>query len=392
MLEKNPLVPKEKIEKELAAEEKKEKREKLVSESIKQTDKYYNSSDKVLIHYESCGRLGNPDKLYFSDYSIKHVNDITLSRTDDLLENIITILNELKHVDDESADFCVSNFLLEEFLETLVGIKFQFVGKDHTFRWLCDCQAGIDPDDQIINEAIINLASLQYRSISDADEKLKEYVNKKLQTLTPEAFKNYLLNKYKDEPISSDMASWTIEQEIESLSIKEPISLKIGDDIYDFRLTRLKDILKAQKLSTKEFAGKIKSAQSQKYKEGSPLAEYKINKKKEVENLKYQQAKAGILYTKALGLVSINGEELSDKQKIEKYITIPRNIISEFALLLDNIQFGIYHEQEFTCPECGEVSKRSLQQGFNPIEFLPMESSSTGESSKHTEFNVYIGV
>jgi hypothetical protein len=384
--EKSPVVS----EKEILKEEKERKVKQAVDqEEVEIKEKYYNRAGKVRINFESNGRFGNPPIAYYEDYSLKHINDITLSRTEDLLENIITILNEIRQPEEETP-FCHSELLLEEFLEVLIGIKYQFIGRDHTHRWICDCQRMLDPNDQVVNETIIDLSTLVYRSVEEAEVNLKKYVKNRLKDFTKSEFHQYLINKYKNDPVNLD--EWDLEKEINSIKIEEPMTLLIGEDRYSFRFSRLKDIIKAQKITQKEFNGKIKAAQSVRFKEGTSLADYKAKKNKEIEDLKYEQAKAGIFYAKALCLESINSERLSDQQKIEKYSKIPRNVIDNFIALLNEIKFGIYHEQELICPECGETSERSLQQEFNPLEFLPMESATAGERSKSKEFNIFIGV
>jgi hypothetical protein len=373
----------------LTPDEVKKRREKK-QEIVQQTkvEKFFNRGGSVAINFETMGRFSIPDIMYFKDYTIEDVNTLALSRHDDLLENVVSIMESLKN---EDANCKVSDMLIEEFLESLIGIKKQFNTTQHIHRWLCDCQSNIDENDQIVNETIIDLNEIEYKSIEEGDKLLKNYYKSVFDTMNDEDWKTYIYTKYKNNPIDN-VEEYTKEKEIEKIQLTEPIQIGIDNHIYAFRLTRIADLISAQKLSAKKYASKIKNVQNRKD-PNVAIYELKEKKKEEIDRLRYEQAKYTVIAAKALSLVSVDGRELTDdNEKINVYSKLPRSILIEFSHFIDQFKFGIQHEQEFACPICGKVDKRLLQQELNPIELLPLDATSSGERGKPAKLNIYIGL
>jgi hypothetical protein len=210
-------------------------------------------------------------------------------------------------------------------------------------------------------------------------------------SFTDEEFADYLTRKYEDE-YSGNVTDYDREKEVNAIRIKEPISQNIDGHIYKFRFTRIKDLLRAKQLAEKQFSGKIKMIQNKKV-HGVGMEALKEQKEKELEKIQKEKAKEVLIATRALSLISYDGRDLEkDEEKIALYRKIPRESLFEFIEFMEKLQFGIQDEREFTCPLCEKVSKRSLQRKFDPLEFIPVESTSTNKSSVVKRTNIFVGI
>lgn len=377
MTEENPILSPEQVQ-----EIKKQRREKKV-EHI--SDKYFMRGSRVSINYESQGRFSIPSNMYFKDYDVEDINNLTFSRQENLLENVLFILNKCKN---EDANCSVGDMVPEEFLETLVGMNLQFSnGKEHEHMWLCDCQSHKKQDEQEINKTKIDLSTLTYQPIIEADKLLKEYYRKIFDTFTQEEWIEYLNVRYKDNPI--DFNLHTKEDELETIQIKEPISQSIDGRIYAFRLMRMNDVIKGQRASIKKYSNQIKTIEAKKV----PTQELKMQREEELKKVNEEKDKYSILYSQAMTLISVDGIEFKeDEERFLTYKSIPRNDLFELIDFYDQFKFGINQEIELLCPLCGKTVKRSLRQEINSIELLPMESSTKGKSGISKTTKIYIGL
>lgn len=372
-----------------------EKRKQRRSESVIQKpiedkkeskDKFYNRGGTVAINYETMGRFNIPSTLYFKDFSTTDESDLLLTRDDDLLETTINILNKLKNQD---AKCDVGDMLKEEFFETLIGIKKQFDTTKHTHLWICDCQDSLPSEDQKVNETEIDLTKIEYKSITEADEILKNYYKDVFANLSESDWTNYIAVRYKDNP-SLELENLTKEQEIGTIQIKEPFLIKY-EHTYAFRFSRIGDLVKAKKLAVAKFAPKFKELQTRKNPNG-PLTEIKLQRQEELNKLKEDQGKYEFLVSRALTLLKVDDKELNDNEKIEIFSKLPRAIDYEMRNFLSQFKFGIQHEQEFTCPICGKVDKRLLQREIFIYELLPTQSITKRDNKLPTRSNIYVGV
>jgi hypothetical protein len=353
-----------------------------------------NTAGLVKINYESMGRFGTPETLYFDDFVGRHVNDIELSTQDNLLENLVTILNELKK-NEESFD--VKDMTSEDLLETLIAIKQQFEGDAHIHYWICDCQMEKSDKDRIINEYQLRLSELQFKSMLDVDKEMKEYMTEVFASMSDEQFKQYLIQKYKKNPLD-DIDMHTREKEVESIIVKEPFNILSGQDVYSIRYPRVDDIIKAKKYTEKIYNPKIKTIQNRR-EANVPLHELKAKKDLEIETLKEEQAKTLVLFAKAMMLQNKNDIPLSDTDKIEEFKNMKRQTTRNIENLFDILKFGLSTELELICPICGQSEKRLLRDSIDPRQLLPLnyKQSDTGDASKrnvgvNTGFNFYFGV
>ncbi len=353
--------------------------------------KIYNKGGQVAVNYETQGRFDMPSTLYFKDFTISHVNDLTLSRQEDLLENLVIILQQIKN---ENVNINIEDMLVEEFLETLVGIKMEFNTPIHIHPWICDCQNGVAQELQKVNESEIDLRTLKYKSISEVDEEMKIYFKSLFDNMSEQEFVSYLKSKYKDNSntvYKKDQE--TIDNEINKIKIKEPITIFDEEhNSYSFRFLRIKDLLNAQKLGENKYAPKIHGLKNKKFNEKDSLTNSKLQKEKEIEDVQYQQAKDTILFARAFSLLQYNGKILSTEESLNYYKKAPRSILMQLSNFMNKLEFGIYDERELTCIECGQVSKRLLRQDFTPFELLPFDTDSKGIKGQPTKFAVYFGI
>jgi len=349
------------------------------------SDKYCMRGSRVSINYESQGRFSIPENMYFKDYDIEDVNNLTFSKQEDLLENVLFILNKCKN---EDANCSVGDMVPEEFLETLIGMKLQFAnGIEHSHPWLCECQNGKPQSEQTVNETVIDLSKLIYLPIAGADKLLKDYYKEMFDSFTPEEWLAYLNVRYKEEPF--DFALHTKEAELETITIKEPISQKINDKIYAFRLMRMNDVIKGQRASTKKFNGQIKTIESKKV----PTPELKMQRDEELVKAEREKDKYSILYSQAMTLLSVDDVAFtSDEERFLAYKSIPRSDLFDLIDFYDEFKFGVNQEIELSCPLCGKTVKRSLRQEINSIELLPLESDTKRTSRSIKTNKIFIGL
>ena len=353
---------------------------KIQEVAIQEEQAIQNTAGLVKIEYESQGRFSTPSILYFDDFTPKHINDIELSNQDNLLETLLSILNDIKK---HNNDFDVKDMTAEDLLETLIAIKQQFEGNTHIHYWMCDCQMDKSEKDRIINEYILELSDLQFRSMTDVDVEMKEYMAEVFKTLTDEQFKEYLYKKYKNNPLE-DVDGHTREMEISSIVVKEPFNIISGEDVYTIRYPRLEDVIKAKKYAEKIYNPKLKNVQNRK-EHGVPLHELKSKKEDEINRLKEEQGKELVLYAKSMMLQTKNGQVLSDAEKYEEFKNnVKRKTMRNIENLFEIIQFGLSTETELTCPICGESETRLLRDVFDPRQLLPLhyKQSSNGNASK----------
>lgn len=357
-------------------------------EDIAEASKLMNSGGKAKINYESAGRFSIPEYLLFSDYTVKHISDITLSREDDIIENLLVVLNELaEHPSTPNVD--VGDMTVEEFLETLVGMKMFFNTAKHKHVWMCSCQNDVPEGQQKLSEMEIDLKSLQYKSIEESEREMRANYLELFKTFTDEEWKQYIVNRY-EEPLQI-----TREEEVAKIFISEPIIVNADNgNFYSFRLPRIRDVVIGYKLACKKFDGKIRLIKSRQ-EHGVPLAELQAKKEEEIKIVQHEKMKAAIMYAQSMTLLSENETLLSDDEKVEKYGALSRQVLMDLTQFTEAIQFGIYHEMDVTCNHCGKTERGWLQSKLNPIELLPIDDTRPNTERKlgrSTAVNVYFGV
>ena len=366
---------------------KKRKEEKTKEENIKPRIANYGGMAKV--EYESCGRYNIPGLLYWENYNTEHVSDLSLTGEEELLPAVVAILNELKHGDEDNK-VDILDMTNEEFIETLIAIKANYdeTGEPHKHRWMCKCQKDIPDDEKELSVSNIDLSTLQYTNIQEADEKLREYYKTQLEALSKEDYSEYLKSKYGQNIQKS------IKEEVETISIKDPIKLvnPANGDVYEYAFPRMRHTIKGYQKAIDEFRWPIKKVEQRKARN----EEEKAQRQKEMDDLLKQRAKQVAKYIRAFSLMKFNGKELSDEQKIEVYRKMPINLLYDLTNFQELMQFGLTDERELTCNLCKETDRRLLRRNFSPFEFLPFpddseDVSTSHKSSKPPRLNIFIG-
>lgn len=349
-----------------------------------------NHAKCTKLEFESMGRFSTPPIMYFKDYSVEDINDIVMSSPETLIETLVPILNAMKF-GKESENFDVSMMTVEDFIETLVALKTR-ITKTHKHPYMCDCQYSLPEADQKLEEGEMDLTQLQYKSIEDVENEYKKVALEDLNALSEDEWIEYR-NKYAQDESISEVESITKESIVEKIKIKEPFTIYSDDNKISFRLSRIADVIKAQKIIDKEFAPLFKRIQNR-VEHGVPGEVLKAKKQEEFDDLQKQKAKKLMTYIKAYCLLSMNDKILSDKEKIDLMTNreiFPRQITRDMDSFLDQLKHGIFHTQEFTCPKCGKVNKEELQHSFSVAELLPIDSKNNRDNRQHTRLNIHFG-
>jgi len=360
--------------------------------------KFINDGGKAKINYESQGRFDLPPAVSFKNYNIRQLNDIALARNDDLLEIMLKMLQD--NCSDSNVD--VGDMTLDELYETMIGIEVNFRKDEaikHLHRWVCDCQKTKGEDEEIIpSSQRINITNMKYRSIEEADNGLREIYREVFKSMKKKEFSEYLKRKYstvKDAEKSEAGLNHSIEDEVKTIKIHEPISL-IGLDgtVHRFRYPRARDLVVAFRLACQKNDGKIKMIRNRQ-EHGVPGDELKAKKQREINAVNSQKARDTVLFARALSLIESDGKELSTDQKIKIFSDLGEEVQRQLNEIINVSIIGVNDEREFTCDLCGKVERRSLQQSFNPIEFVPIgddsQVSADGKLRKPTAINFYFG-
>lgn len=370
---------------------KERKPKELEKVEINDNREFEDRAGKVVVNLESKGRFGESEKLIFDDYTTEHIAKLTLSNSEDLLEILVNILNELQEQDNKINFAEMTN---ESFMECLIAIKNQFSGPLHTHYWMCDCQLNNAEDQREYCETTINLSEINYISIEEVDEKIRNKIRPILESMSEEQFKDYLLRRYQYDPLD-DLDSWTREDEIQNTTIKEPFFYKQErtGKIFGFRLMRIGDIIQGYKIAKKKFEQQKYAIKHKKAPHGVKLAEFKSEQQKELEELEKKEMQECITCINGLSLISIDGNPLPEGiERIELYRKLKRHDLFEINNFLEEIKFGINHKMELQCSFCGKIDGRWLQQSSHPLEFLPLDSNTKRNKREHISSNIYFSV
>jgi hypothetical protein len=348
-----------------------------------------DTTNAVEIHLETEGRFNTPAIIYVKDYDVEGLNSIANANEDNFIETLAAVLNRqlLNGVRTEE-------MLHEEFLEVLYALKQKYSGlTTHKHYWVHRCpdrEFGEEPKLSEFEIPLFGENSLKTRSITEAENALKKVVQEAFAQMTPEEYSLYLQNKYDTPTFHSK------EEELKRISIREPFTIRDGNDRYKFRFARIKDTIKAQREASIRFSPKLRAIKSKQV-HGMNPAELKNLKDEEIKKINQEKLKFVAIYSKAQTLISKNGKILNDQEKYEIYRRFSREAVLEMAKYFELISFGLHDKRTLTCNLCGGTEVRSLHRDFHPIEFIPVEDRNTklDSSSKlgvHSKVNIYFGV
>lgn len=326
--------------------------------------KFERKGETVKINYETNGRFSIPATGYLRNYSVGDISELAVSKEEDILETIVAILNELNTDKTIKAE----EMLMEEFYETLVGLKVQYGGRKHKHKWQHKCQDDLPQEEKKLSTTEIDLATLNYVSIEAAEEKLRDFYRKQFDTMSDEDWAAYVESKYKGQVSPSK------EEELAGITIKEPIYLKSGDNVLEFVFPRIGHAAKGIKMAFKEYNEKVRRLKAKQI-HGMPKEERDELMRDEIGKLEKDKQRKAIISSRAMSLVRKNGKELNVWEKVAEFEKLDINLMGQLNRFFDSIEFGIVDERELLCDLCNESERRVLHRTFSPIELLPSESN-----------------
>lgn len=326
------------------------------------------------IDLESQGRFSLPETLYFDAYTFEDVNQLSLSNEDDLLANLVEVLRRRQ----VGTNVDIREATLEEFLSILADMKAQYNTEKHPHFWFCDCQDHLPDNQRNYSQKEINLKTLKRRTIMEVEEILRGDMKKRFEAMGEEAWKSYLEMKYPNG-IPEDA---TRETEIKKVRYKEPIKFKgLNGKVYEFRLTRVKDLIFGFNVANRQYAHKIRRARNA-YKPNVSKEELQEWRNNEVKALESERAKKALIYTRAESLVSVNGKVLKNEdERIAEMQSVDSQSVIEYSKYLKYLNFGIHDERQLDCNLCGKPERGYLHQRISPLELLPIDASEADGSA-----------
>lgn len=322
--------------------------------------------------YSSEGRFSIKGKRYFKDYSSDNVLDLSMIDHNELPKTVISILD----ANTVSEDVSMRNSTPEELIETLVSLKGATDpagAKEHVHQWVCDCQLNLPQELQKINKTSLDLTTLSFQTASQADDELREKLFKPVfEAMSDDDFQNYLKVKYDSIPKGT-----TKETELSNMTIKDVMTTvdNVTGIKYSFMFPRMGHLIEGYEIAEEETRWPIEKIKQKKVKS---QVEHEKNQKA-INDLEKERAKKTLKYITALSLYSIDNEVITDskeKIRLQEEGLIPAAVFEHIKRIHNSIEIGLKDEREFTCPHCGNTSKRLLQHETNLLhELLPIPNS-----------------
>ena len=190
----------------------------------------------------------------------------------------------------------------------------------------------------------------------------------------------------------------SLEEELKSIRIQEPFLIKGYETDYEFKLVRMKDLLLAYKIASRETNHKIRVIQNKTIKKGDNSEILKLEKEDEIKKLNREKARKVLEYSQAFSLsfVRRNGKRVelkTNEERLKEYSTMPRNVLLNYMNAINVIRYGINDEIHLTCDLCNGTERGYLQRLISPFSLLPISEdkrdTTTGIVRQHSGFNFY---
>lgn len=350
------------------------------------------ASDKdIIVDLETEGRFDIPKRIQLKPFTGRDIHDIALTKQEKILSTLVQLLNNC--IISEPS-FNVQDMLIQEFMELMIGIKMNY-NREHEHRWLCDCQSKFPEEDQKVCTSTIDLSTIKYKNISDADKIFRENIRPLLEAYSQEDFIKWYQSSFGNELSKEHIEKMTLDEALDRLHIEEPIIFNTANHTYKFRFNRVKDLIQAQKEAENKFAGAFKQLQNKQYKDSLNIGivDFKLQKERETEELREKQGKYFISVIYALRITEMDGKKIETiKQALEAYDSIDNRDSQDLEIYMEELQFGVYDTRDFVCEFCGETKQRLLQQSLDVLELLPINSSSTRKLSNNSRVTISFGV
>lgn len=356
------------------------KRKSMVLNMTESVDSVERMPDGLKVEYTAQGRFSIPSVLYWKDFTVEDVNKLAMTKQEDLLKVLINILNKIKN--DESVR--VEDMTYEEFVETLISLKAGYNTSLHEHMWSCDCQDMFQESDRKLSTQTIDLKSLSFILMDEADKELQG-IYKDEFLANPESYTAYMKNKY---PKGTTLK---MEEELKNIKVEEPISFKLGNDIFQFRFQRVGDFVKAYEVVNNKYKARISMVESERHTNKTPSEVRKIRESK-MQDIQQEMATDTIIFSKAYSMLTKNGQQLNDEQKVKEWRNMSRSHMFKIQEHFDLMNFGLHDERELRCNLCGKTKRGWLHQEFNIVELLPIQHGSNDENRRRPRLDIFTGV
>jgi hypothetical protein len=339
---------------------------------------------QAVVEFETSGRFGNPETAYFADFTSDDLTALALCRDEDRLQNVVFILDRLKN--DDSWKF--EDLLAEEFLEVMISMKRIYNTPQHEHRWFCSCQDDLPESEKTASKHIIDLNNIKFTSIEECDELLRKEFSDLYMSLSDEEWTAFLERNYKE---GDERRTYNRAQYIASLRISDRLTVRSSNgNVYVYRFARVRDVLQGLKIGSKEWNWKIRKKKN----EATGIKQSRVkdsvlyDRKMAVEDLELSKAKAVLSATKGLALIEFNGKPVTNEaDRINLSRTMPRDAVMKQVKLMEKMNFGVNHEEEFVCDLCGKTEPGLLQRTISPLELLPIATESGVSGTGHKPGN-----
>jgi hypothetical protein len=322
------------------------------------------------LEYCTLGRFSAPKEVNWRDYSFEHVTTLTTSNQDEILNTLLTILNKMHN----HPTFDINECTPDELIETLVNLKFKYRGGLHEHRWLCECQYGIDEDNQQVNTSEIDLSKVNFDSIEEADKNLRKIFKSYFEE-SNDNFEQYLTHKYPNKK-EDELKKINIEQALNDIFVKEPFKIIHNNHTYTFRFPRMKDLVMGEKEARAKYKREISKVQNKKIDPNKDIRSQKEAKKGALEVIKRKIGKDALIYSRAFCMTTKNDQPISNEEKYNDWKEFPPSVANEVTNFI-NAPFGLNAEYDLFCPHCEKTFRRSLRQEPTLVwELLPLDDTS----------------
>lgn len=363
-----------------------------IIEPVEVSSNYKDYSGTVKIVFESGGRFGNPEVIYVRDYKASHINSLVTTKEEKLLETLVHCLNECVV---DPPNFRVENLTDKEFFELMLGMKMSFDVRELEYYFYHSCQDHLPEKDRKTSVDVIPLDNIKMVSIEEADDRLRNNIKERLYSLNEDEYRFYLESKY-----GKDCIFISKEEELNKIKVKEPIIIRDYDDtLYEFRFVRIRDLIEANNIVSKEYDTKIRIEKSKPINKKNEL-ESAISRDIAIDDLNRKKAERFIDLIRTMCLVAkVQGNSRivfnTLEEKIKESEKMSRRVYLNYMNAVSMVEYGVNHEFEYTCNLCdsGEVLRGFLQRDVSPINLLPVSvytnDSTKRKHKKHTGFEFY---
>jgi TusA-related sulfurtransferase len=199
--------------------------------------------------------------------------------------------------------------------------------------------------------------------------------------MSPDEFKDYLRHRYSNKLDSVDIDTMTIEDELKSITIREPFGFPYVNEkgeqiVYRFRYIRIGDVIEGQKLSQNKYKNELKKIQRLPKPKEFSMVDWKEEKQNRLNKVNKKIVKETLLYSRALSMLTETKDgvtrELKPSEKLKVWASLPPSVSEDIQEFLKVSRFGLNSEKEFSCPQCGNTTRRLLRHELSPLEFLPV--------------------